>query len=135
MAKVKKPDDLMTMTGLRLKAARLAIGYDRQDSFAKEIRCTATRYNNWELGNRFPAPDAMVRILQLWGIGPDFIYGGSMRGIPHELYDKLEQTCAELGAVIHAPVAEWPMAVRGRLHGHIPRKLPRPGGTLHEPKA
>ena len=125
----------MMMAGLRLKAVRLTLGFDRQDTFAAKLGCTTTRYNNWETGARFPAPDAMVRILQLFGIGPDFIYGGSMRGIPNDYSDALEQKCAELGAVIHAPTAEWPMTKRpgpARPQGAVPQLRAKPGGTLHE---
>ena len=138
MAKPKKPQDIMMMAGLRLRAVRLTLGFERQDAFAAKLGCTPTRYNNWELGARFPAPEAMVRLLQLFGIGPDFIYGGSMRGIPHEFADTLEQKCAELGAVIHAPTREWPMEMKRtgllRLPGTVPQMRPKPGRTLHEPR-
>lgn len=136
MTKPKKPQDILMMAGLRLKAVRLTLGFDRQDSFAAKLGCTTTRYNNWEVGARFPAPEVTVRLLQLFGIGPDFIYGGSMRGIPYELSDSLEQHCAELGAVIHAPTAEWPAKVarssRPRLPGAVPNLRPKPGKTFHE---
>lgn len=123
------------MAGLRLKAARLALGIERADVFAIKLAVSETAYGNYERGVRLPDPYMLVRLLQLTGIGPDWVYGGFRGGVPFDLGERLVQAAAEVGAVIGGPNAEWPMTTAGK---PVPRPTPaiphrRPKHQLHEP--
>jgi transcriptional regulator with XRE-family HTH domain len=138
MPKQQRPSEMKEQAGRRLKAARLALDVDRQDVFAAALGVTATAYGNYEKGDRLPDAAMLVRLLALSGIGPDWVYAGSLAGVPYELATTLRAKAAEVGAVVGGPVAEWPMAAAAKA-------LPRPAAavpalprtprraTLHEP--
>ncbi len=133
------------MAGLRLRAARLALGTADQKEMAIRLNVSATAYGNWETGERLADAAAMVRLLGLSGIGPDWIYGGVLRGVPFELAIELERRSLELGARVADPPGNWtrvnlpssspapalpPPQGRKRQNRTAPR---RPPTTFHEP--
>lgn len=97
MSKSHRPIDVKTMAGLRLRAARLAIGVTRQADMAEQLKVSITAYNNYENGARLPDVYTMVRLLELTGIGPDWVYAGQLRGVPYDLATKLRVAASDLG--------------------------------------
>ena len=132
MPKKDLPSELDRMAGLRLKAVREVLGMT-QESLAHVLGITRTALANWE-GGRLPDVRAMVRLSQKFQIPLDWIYAGALGHVAYDLAAQLEASCAKLGAVVGAPVAEWPTATRAR-NGAVPTAaVPvRPAGrTLHE---
>jgi transcriptional regulator with XRE-family HTH domain len=138
MAKRQRPSEMKVQAGLRLKAARLALGVHRADVFAATLGVTATAYGNYEKGDRLPDAAMLVRLLEKSGIGPDWVYAGSLAGVPFDLAEVLREKAAEVGAVVGGPVAQWPMATERhalpRPPAAVPPKRLRSGHlTIHEP--
>jgi len=132
MPKKDLPSEIDRMAGLRLKAVREVLGMT-QESLAHVLGVTRTALANWE-GGRLPDVRAMVRLSQKFQIPLDWIYAGALGHVPYDLAAQLEARCAEIGAVVGGPVAEWPAAPHAR-NGAMPAGTPprRSGGrTLHE---
>ena len=96
----ERASDLKVMAGLRLKAARLVLGVDRQDVMANVLGVQPSAYNNWEKGLRLPDVAAMVRLLDRSGVSLDWIFAGELRSMPFDLAAKLQERAIELGAAI-----------------------------------
>ena len=111
MAKAARPSDIKVMAGLRLRAARIALGILRQEALAKLLGVTPTAYSNYENGTRLPDVYAMVRLLEVTGIGPDWIYGGLLRGVPFELANKLRAAAQKVGANLGGTVPNQPSLI------------------------
>ena len=74
----------------RLMAMRLALGYEAQGAFAKQIGAS-TLYSPWERGKkRIPIKPA-IRIRDKFGIPLDWIYCGDRRALPASLRKKLKR--------------------------------------------
>lgn len=135
MAKPQRPSDIKIMAGRRLEVARKALGVEKQEAFARLLGVAATTYNNWAKGERMPDVSAMVRLLDKCDIGPDWIYAGSLRGVPYDKAETLKTVAAEMGAVVGGAVAEWPMTTERRAlprpAAAVPRRAPR-NTTFHE---
>ena len=86
---------MKTMVGLRLKAARQALGLDKQGSMATMLGVGTSTYNNWELGIRLAPVSAMVRLYVIAGVSLDWIYAGDLRGMSMELGQKLRSDLAK----------------------------------------
>ena len=118
------------MAGLRLKAARLVLGVDRQDVMAHVLGVQPSAYNNWEKGLRLPDVAAMVRLLNQSGVSLDWIFAGELRSMPFDLASRLQGQAAELGAAVAAPASLAPNHLTGRRQMVVQRKpLPH---QLHE---
>jgi len=127
---VAKAGELMIEAGRRLKAARLALGYKTQEPFARHLNVGLKAYNSWENGERMPNIAAIVRLHSLFGVGPDWIFVGSLAAIPYSLAQDLTAAAAEAGATVGGAKPEFPMQVHG---GRRPASVPdRSGHTLHE---
>ncbi len=125
------------MAGLRLKAARVALAM-RQESLANAVGVGRTALANWESG-RMPDVHAMIRLNERFGIPLEWIYEGRLRTVPFDLAERLQAACAEVGAVVGAPAAEWPMQVerqpgvaRLKAAARVPHQRPARPRTLHE---
>lgn len=123
MAKTQRPSEMKEQAGLRLKAARLALDVPRADAFAAILGVSATAYGNYETGERLADAAMLVRLLEKSGIGPDWVYAGSLAGVPFELAQLLRDKAAEVGAVVGGPVAQWPRAAEAQA-------LPRPAAAV-----
>ncbi len=120
------------MAGLRLKAARLVLGVDRQDVMANVLGVQPSAYNNWEKGHRLPDVAAMVRLLNRSGVSLDWIFAGELRSMPFDLAAKLQEQAVELGASVAVPASLAPNHTSSRRHLVVQRKPPR--HQLHEPQ-
>jgi transcriptional regulator with XRE-family HTH domain len=130
MRSTPKASDLMVEAGKRLKAARIALGYKTQEPFAAHLQVGLQAYNMYENGARMPNIAAIVRLHGLFGIGPDWIFLGSLASIPYGLAQDLTRAAAEVGATIGGPAPEFPGEVRtGRAPAAVPEQTRR---TLHE---
>jgi transcriptional regulator with XRE-family HTH domain len=112
----------------------MAIGLT-QDALAREIGCERTALANYETGSRPAPPGAVARFANKYGLSMDWFYLGRTSGLSKGIAPDVEAAAAELGAVVGAPVAEWPMAVSQEAVPRLPGKAPRrkaTHATLHE---
>ena len=103
-----RASEIKTQAGRRLRAARLMLGFERQEGFANLIGVGVSTLSMWENGERLCDPLAMTRLWQKTKIGPDWIYAGSLAGVPYDRAQELAAKAAEIGAVMDGPVAEFP---------------------------
>lgn len=134
MPKPARPDDVKQQIGLRLKAARLALGYSEVQGFANTLGITETALGNYERGERLADVLAMARLFDRHGITLEWIYNGSLRGMDRQLQDALEARAGQLGAVVGGTVARWPMQDdhRAAPPARVPKPQPKPPYGLHE---
>ena len=138
MGKPSRPDDVKQQIGLRLRAARLALGYPEMLAFANTLGIEDTALGNYERGERLADVLVMARLFDRHGVTLEWIYNGSLRGMDRDLQDALEQQAATVGAVVGGTVARWPMQDDHRVarQAAVPKPAVRPprGRTLHEPQ-
>ena len=129
-----RASEIKAQAGRRLRAARLALGYDRQEGFANLIGVGVSTLSMWENGERLCDPLAMTRLWQKTSIGPDWIYASSLAGVPYDRAQLVAEKAAEIGAVMGGPAPEFPQEAerKGRPAALAPR--PPRGRTLHECK-
>jgi transcriptional regulator with XRE-family HTH domain len=94
------------VVGLRLKAARIALGYNdqlgarrnrkTQVDFYQMLGYSKGRANNWERGICFPPPEFMVALYGRFGINPDWLLIGRADGLPDKLADTVAARFDEL---------------------------------------
>lgn len=132
MLKSDDANDLKTMAGLRLKAARLVLGVERQDVMANVLGVQPSAYNNWEKGLRLPDVAAMVRLLNRSGVSLDWIFAGELRSMPFDLAARLQEQAVELGAAVAMSASLSPNHPTTRRQMVVQRKPST--RTLHEPQ-
>lgn len=110
--------------GLRLRAARLVLGHNTRDTFSAYIGVSSSALANWENGFRVPDVFAMVRMWEKTGITLEWVYAGSVRGLPYELADSIAAKAAELGAKAPTQVVS---RTRTRKRPESPGAKPRHG--------
>lgn len=93
MAKQQLPSEMKMLAGLRLRAARLALGVRSEKDMAKKLGVSGNAYSNYECGARLVDIAMAVRLLELTGIGPDWIYAGATTGVP---FDRAQSLHAHL---------------------------------------
>lgn len=81
---------MKTLAGLRLRAARLALGIQSEKQMAETLGVSTNAYNNYECGVRLVDVAMAVRLLELTGIGPDWIYGGAIARVPFDRAQSLQ---------------------------------------------
>lgn len=123
MAKQQLPSEMKALAGLRLRAARLTLGIQSQNQMADDLGVTGNAYNNYETGARLVDVALAVRLLELTGIGPDWIYAGSTTGVP---FDRARSLQTHLQQLKQAPL-ESPTTPRVR-------KPPKPKPKERPPK-
>jgi len=96
MAKQQLPSEMKILAGLRLRAARLALGVQSEKEMAGKLGVGSNAYNNYECGVRLVDVAMAVRLLELTGIGPDWIYGGSTTGVPFDRAQSLRDHLRQL---------------------------------------
>jgi transcriptional regulator with XRE-family HTH domain len=134
MGKPNRPDDIKQQIGLRLRAARLALGFTDLASFANSLGVSETALGNYERGDRLADVLVMARMFDRHGVTLEWIYNGSLRGMDRALQDALEEQAAKLGAVVGGTVARWPMAEEHRATrpAAVPKVKNPSGQKLHE---
>jgi transcriptional regulator with XRE-family HTH domain len=128
------PSEAQIHSGRRLRAARIVLKFGTVESFANALGVSRTAMSNWENGSRLPDVFAMVRLWDRWGIPLEWIFAGSLRGVPYEMGDDLKAAAAEVGAAVGGIAPEWPTTSShgptARPPAAIPRRRPRT--MLHE---
>lgn len=81
--------DQIAIIGLRLRAAREAIDDLDQKPAAISVNVAPNTWNQWENGKRPADPFAMARFCNQYGVTMDWIYRGSMVGLPASLRQKV----------------------------------------------
>ena len=77
--------------GKRLKAARLALGFDVLEHYAREAGIKSNHYSQHETGVR-PITLARARALkQKFKLSLDFIFDGDLNDLPHGLVNKIKE--------------------------------------------
>ena len=136
MARAEVPSEMVLQASRRLRAAQRALGLRNAD-MAHMLKVGENTYGNWVGNNpkRRISEIAMLRLWQLTRIPMEFIYGGDISRTEYDLAEKLKAACAIEGAVIGAPVAEFPMQTdhTGRPPARVPRRAPGP--SLHDQQA
>ncbi len=76
--------------GDRLRSLRIVLGYEKnQNGFAERMGMTPQSWNNYETGKRRPELDKAMLIRKNSGATLDWIYEGSLAGLPFDLAEKL----------------------------------------------
>jgi transcriptional regulator with XRE-family HTH domain len=102
MAKQQISVEMKVLAGLRLRAARLALGVQTEAEMAESLGVGTNAYNNYECGVRLVGVAMAVRLLELTGIGPDWIYAGSTTGVPFGRAQMLKVRLQELEEAINS---------------------------------
>jgi transcriptional regulator with XRE-family HTH domain len=118
MAKQQLPSQMKSLAGLRLRAARLALGVQAEKDMAKQLGVGSNAYSNYERGLRLVDVSMAVRLLELTGIGPDWIYAGSTNGVP---FDRAQSLRAHLQKLQQKTTAPPPFQVRGGHNNNLDR--------------
>ena len=81
-------DSMKVETGARLKLARLALkevyGVSHAE-FCRAMDITASALSNYETGTNLVSPRLLVRMKQKFGVTTDYVYTGSLEGLPKEV--------------------------------------------------
>ncbi len=109
------------LAGLRLRAARLTLGVEAEKEMAEKLGVSGNAYSNYECGVRLVDVAMAVRLLELTGIGPDWIYAGSTTGVPFDRAQSLRSHLQRLGKSATSTQTPTP-------NGRAPPR-PRPGGS------
>ncbi|HFD16880.1 MAG TPA: XRE family transcriptional regulator [Rhodospirillales bacterium] len=80
--------------GQRLAAVRQALGLS-QDALAAQLGVSRSAYAGYEQGLRLVSPQVVVRLNRLYGVTTDWIYRGSLSGLPEELRHSLAAFIAD----------------------------------------
>lgn len=140
MPKAKRPNDIKEQVGLRLRAVRELMGLN-QATFGNLIGVSETALGNWERGEKLADVLAMLRLQMRYDWPLEWFYAGRASLRDFELRQQLEAKARELGAVIGAPIAEYPNEVPTTIEG-TPLRQPgararraKTAGTIHEQQA
>jgi transcriptional regulator with XRE-family HTH domain len=81
---MKSHDPASLTVGQRITALRLALGL-KPKQFAERVGIPEQNVNNWAQDKNWPSAPAAIQICQRTGCTTDWIYRGSMAGLPHEI--------------------------------------------------
>lgn len=76
--------------GRRLIQTRIALGYEEQAEFCRQINVDKTVYNAFEKGRRRISLDTALAIRARFGIPLDWIYCGDLSQVRGDIYTKLK---------------------------------------------
>jgi transcriptional regulator with XRE-family HTH domain len=76
--------------GIRLAAIREASGLSSGD-FARTVDIDPSSYSKIELGKKSLNADMGFRVAERWGVSMDFLYRGSLNGLPENILNSLRQ--------------------------------------------
>lgn len=78
----------------RLVRLRLALGYENQAEFCRELRIAKNVYNPFEKARRLLTIGAALKIRRRFGIPLDWLYSGDPAALPANIYRKLGREAA-----------------------------------------
>ena len=134
MAKQQLPSEMKILAGLRLRAARAVLGNQSAKQMAEDLGVSANAYSNYETGGRLVDVALAVRLLELTGIGPDWIYAGSTTGVP---FDRAQSLREQLNILQQTPHPKAPPGKRSaQRKPQLPKERapprPFPGGNIRK---
>lgn len=77
--------------GKRLRAARLALGYNVLERYAKKAGISPSLYSMHETGSRMITLERARALKRTYGLDLDFIYDGEDDALPHGLVKKITE--------------------------------------------
>lgn len=77
------------MIAQRLIATRLALGFESQVEFCREIGVSYNTWNNYENARGRPKLDTAIELCVRFNLTLDWIYMGDASGLPHRLAQAL----------------------------------------------
>lgn len=80
--------------GRRLRATRVALGYERQSEFYAEIGVPANTANQWEMGRSRINLDAASALKRRFNLTLDWIYLGDPQHLTKQLADRIDTALA-----------------------------------------
>ena len=83
----RDPQELQAI-GLRLKAARIALGFNQKDLY-DDLDVGASTWHNWESGKRTPDLFVMLNLKQRHGISLDWVFDGDPSNLPEDIKEKV----------------------------------------------
>lgn len=87
----KKADPFRKAVGKRLRALRVAKGFDTLRAFAHDLGPEEDRYDAWEKGKSL-IPAQFVEVLRdRYGVTADWIYFGDASGLTVAMHKELSQ--------------------------------------------
>lgn len=88
----KKRTPMSEAVGRRLKALRLAKGYDKIRHFAEDLDVNEDRYDKWEKGKALIPADEALKLKRKFGITSDWLYFGDEAALPNNVHSELRKT-------------------------------------------
>ena len=90
MPRSPREPEISEATGRRLAAVRLALGL-QQEALAARLGVSRSALANWENGGRLADVLAMLRLRERYNVPLDYIYAGSMYGLPFDLAHEISR--------------------------------------------
>lgn len=78
----------------RLEKTRLALGFESQVEFCKEIDIAKDRYNPFETGKKRISLNVAMKIKRRFAVPLDWIYCGDQAALPTHIYQRLDRPAA-----------------------------------------
>lgn len=75
--------------GKRLKAARLALGFEKMEHFAQAAGIRSNYFSSFETGARLITVTYALTLKQKFGLGLDYIFDGDFCDVPLKLVPKV----------------------------------------------
>ena len=85
----RRPKEWKRQVGQRLRAVRIAAGYESAREFARRIGVGENAYTNWERGDRLIEPEDLGKVRDLTGVTSDYIYYDDPSALPADLASAL----------------------------------------------
>jgi transcriptional regulator with XRE-family HTH domain len=86
----KRSEEWKREVGRRLRAVRLAAGYETARQFAQAIGIEENTLTSWERGERLIEPENLADIRDLAGVTSDYIYYNDPSALPSNLAKALK---------------------------------------------
>jgi transcriptional regulator with XRE-family HTH domain len=99
MSRAPRPIDHLRATGIRLKAARLALQPPfglKAAEFSKAIGVQPNTYSQWENGARLLDVLVAIRISERFGITLEWLYRGNAAQLPNAIFNDVLAHAADL---------------------------------------
>ena len=81
----KKRIEAEAVYGERLKAVRLALGFEKIRAFAEALDIHEDTYRAWERGDNMVPPSAITLLFELYGVDHNWVYLGDPSRLPYAL--------------------------------------------------
>jgi transcriptional regulator with XRE-family HTH domain len=87
----KKKSQAEVIYGERLKAVRLALGFDKIRAFALTLEIHEDTYRAWERGDNMVPPGIITKIFELYSVDHNWIYLGDPYRLPFALASNMPE--------------------------------------------